>query len=308
MGNLPADPRSRRADTPERHTAGELARGYAFLVPLSAFVAVFVIVPVLGTFAASLMQDVTFLPKRFLGAGNFRALLSDPGFRQALRFTCLFTLVSVPLELFLGLGFALLLAHPSPARGLLRACVLIPWAIPAAVSGRVFQLVYNYHYGLANYLAGALGISNRPVNWLGTPVGAFASLVTADAWKTTPFVAIILLAGLSGIPEELYLQAEVDRAGFVRRFTRLTLPLLSPVLVVALLFRTIDALRVFDLVFVLTGGGPGGSTASLSLYGYQYFLGGDFGYGSAVSVVLFLIALCLSVLYVRAGRFARGLA
>lgn len=289
-------------------TRGELARGYAFLAPAAAFVAIFVIVPVIGTFANSLMQDVTFLPKEFIGAGNYRALLSDPGFRQALRFTCLFTLVSVPLEIFLGLAFALLLARPSPARGLLRACVLVPWAIPAAVSGRAFELIYNYHYGLANYLAGLLGLADRPVSWLGTPLGAFAALVTADAWKTTPFVAIILLAGLSAIPEELYLQAEIDRAGFIRRFFRVTLPLLSPVLVVALLFRTIDALRVFDLVFVLTGGGPGGSTTSLSLYGYNYFLGGDFGYGSAVSVVLFLIAFGLSVLYVRVGGFSRELA
>jgi len=308
VGNRPEEPRARQPATPGDHTPGELARGYAFLAPLSAFVAVFVIVPVIGTFADSLMRDVTFLPKRFLGPENYRALLTDPGFWQAMRFTCLFTLVSVPLELFLGLAFALLLARPSPARGLLRACVLVPWALPAAVSGRVFQLVYNYHYGLANYLAGLFGLSDHPVNWLGTPIGAFASLVTADAWKTTPFVAIILLAGLSGIPEDLYLQAQIDRAGFVRRFTRVTLPLLSPVIVVALLFRTIDALRVFDLVFVLTGGGPGGSTTSLSLYGYQYFLGGDFGYGSAVSVALFLVAFGLSVLYVRIGRFARELA
>ncbi|NNF84904.1 MAG: sugar ABC transporter permease [Deltaproteobacteria bacterium] len=306
MGVLSGDPRG--AAVPEEHTRAELIRGYAFLFPLATFVAVFILVPVIGTFAGSLMQDVTFLPKRFAGAENYRAMLSDPGFWQALRFTCLFTLVSVPLELFLGLLFALLLARPSPARGLLRACVLIPWAIPAAVSGRVFQLIYNYHYGLANYLAGIFGLTGQPVSWLGTPAGAFASLVMADAWKTTPFVAIILLAGLAGIPQELYLQAEIDRAGFFRRFTRVTLPLLSPVIVVALLFRTIDALRIFDLVFVLTGGGPGGSTTSLSLYGYNYFLGGDFGFGSAVSVALFLIAFGLSVLYVRVGQFARELA
>jgi multiple sugar transport system permease protein len=281
MGVLSGDPRG--PAVPEEHTRAELARGYAFLFPLAAFVAVFIIVPVIGTFAGSLMQDVTFLPKRFAGAENYRAMFSDPGFWQALRFTCL-------------------------ARGLLRACVLIPWAIPAAVSGRVFQLIYNYHYGLANYLAGIFGLADRPVSWLGTPAGAFASLVMADAWKTTPFVAIILLAGLAGIPQDLYLQAEIDRAGFVRRFTRVTLPLLSPVIVVALLFRTIDALRIFDLVFVLTGGGPGGSTTSLSLYGYNYFLGGDFGFGSAVSVALFLIAFGLSVLYVRVGQFARELA
>ena len=308
MGALPGNPGSGGPAIAEELTRDELARGYAFLLPLAAFVVVFILVPVIGTFAGSLMQDVTFLPKRFAGAENYRAMLSDPGFWQALRFTCLFTLVSVPLELFLGLLFALLLARPSPARGLLRACVLIPWAIPAAVSGRVFQLIYNYHYGLANYLAGIFGLADRPVSWLGTPAGAFASLVMADAWKTTPFVAIILLAGLAGIPQDLYLQAEIDRAGFVRRFTRVTLPLLSPVIVVALLFRTIDALRIFDLVFVLTGGGPGGSTTSLSLYGYNYFLGGDFGFGSAVSVALFLIAFGLSVLYVRVGQFARGLA
>jgi len=308
MGALSGNLSPRGPAVAEELTRGEFARGYAFLLPLAVFVAVFIIVPVIGTFAGSLMQDVTFLPKRFAGAENYRAMLSDPGFWQALRFTCLFTLVSVPLELFLGLLFALLLARPSPARGLLRACVLIPWAIPAAVSGRLFQLIYNYHYGLANYLMGTFGLTDLPVSWLGTPAGAFVSLVAADAWKTTPFVAIILLAGLAGISQDLYLQAEIDRAGFVCRFTRVTLPLLSPVLVVALLFRTIDALRVFDLVFVLTGGGPGGSTTSLSLYGYNYFLGGDFGYGSAVSVVLFLIAFGLSVLYVRVGKFGRELA
>jgi multiple sugar transport system permease protein len=308
MGTLPGNRRPRGQGLSEELTRDELAGGYAFLLPLAAFVAVFVIVPVIGTFADSLMQDVTFLPKRFVGTENYGALLSDPAFWQAFRFTCLFTLVSVPLELALGLSFALVLARPSPARGLLRACVLIPWAIPAAVSGRMFQLIYNYHYGLANYLMETFGLTDQPVSWLGTPAGAFVSLVTADAWKTTPFVAIILLAGLSGIPQDLYLQAEIDRAGFARRFTRVTLPLLSPVLVVALLFRTIDALRVFDLVFVLTGGGPGGSTTSLSLYGYNYFLGGDFGYGSTVSVVLFLVAFGLSVLYVRIGRFGRELA
>lgn len=308
MGTAPGNRRRRGAAIAEEFTRRDLAGGYAFLLPISVFVAAFVIVPVIGTLAGSLMQDVTFLPKRFAGTENYRALLADPGFWQSLRFTCLFTLVSVPLELMLGLAFALLLARPSPVRGLLRACVLIPWAIPAAVSGKVFQLIYNYHYGLANHLVKTFGLTDHPVSWLGTPVGAFASLVTADAWKTTPFVAIILLAGLSGIPQDLYLQAEIDRAGFLRRFTRVTLPLLSPVLVVALLFRTIDALRVFDLVFVLTGGGPGGSTASLSLYGYDFFLGGDFGYGSAVSVVLFLVALGLSVMYVRIGRFGRELA
>ncbi len=285
----------------------EIAGGYAFLAPVAVLLLALLFAPIAGTIGDSFLQDVTFLPKVFVGLENYRALLYDPGFLQAVRFTCLFTLVSVPIELVLGLVFALLLHRPSPVRGILRACVLIPWAVPAAVSGRIFELVYNFQVGPANYLAGLAGIADRPVNWLGTPASAFLSLVVADAWKTTPFAAILFLAGLSGIPEDLYRQAEVDRAGLLRRFFRITLPLLRPVIVVALLFRTIDALRVFDLVFVLTGGGPGGSTTSLSMYGYNYFTSGDFGYGSAVSVVLFLIAFTLSLLYVKAGRFRRTL-
>jgi multiple sugar transport system permease protein len=284
-----------------------MLRGYSFIAPLVAILLAFVFVPVVGTCIDSLYREVTFLPRAFIGLGNYQSLASDPGFRQSLRFTLLFVLASVPLELVLGLSFALLLHRPSPARGALRACVLIPWAVPAAVSGKVFELICNFQYGLANYLVQRIGLTDGPVNWLGSTGGAFFALVAGDVWKTAPFVAILFLAGLSAIPEDLYRQAAVDRAGPVQRFARITLPLLRPVFVVALLFRTIDALRVFDLVFVLTGGGPGGSTTSLSLYGYDAFTGGDFGYGSAVSVVLFLIAFTLSVAYVRIGRFGREL-
>jgi multiple sugar transport system permease protein len=284
-----------------------MLRGYSFIAPLVAILLAFVFVPVVGTCIDSLYREVTFLPRAFIGFGNYQSLASDPGFRQSLRFTVLFVLASVPLELVLGLSFALLLHRPSPARGALRACVLIPWAVPAAVSGKVFELICNFQYGLANYLVQRIGLTDGPVNWLGSTGGAFFALVAGDVWKTAPFVAILFLAGLSAIPEDLYRQAAVDRAGPVQRFARITLPLLRPVFVVALLFRTIDALRVFDLVFVLTGGGPGGSTTSLSLYGYDAFTGGDFGYGSAVSVVLFLIAFTLSVAYVRIGRFGREL-
>ncbi len=285
----------------------ETVRACGFLAPLAALLLAFVVVPVAGTIAGSLYRDVTFLPKAFIGSGNYRALVFDPGFRQSLRFTLLFALASVPLELALGLAFALLLHRPSRARAVLRACVLIPWAVPAAVSGRVFELICNFRYGLANFLANTVGLAGGPVNWLGSEWGAFSALVAADVWKTTPFVAILFLAGLSSIPDELHRQAAVDGAGAILRFRRITLPLLRPVVVVALLFRTIDGLRIFDLVFVLTGGGPGGSTTSLSLYGYDAFAAGDFGYGSAVSVVLFLVAFALSVIYVRIGRFGREL-
>ena len=285
----------------------ELWAALLFLAPLVMLVAVFVVVPVLGTLIDSLFLDVSFLERRFVGLENFTRLFADPGFRQALRFTGLFVAVSVPLEIALGLAVALVLNAPCRLRGLLRACALLPWAIPAAVSGRVFELVYNYSFGAANALLTRTGLVEAPVNWLGSDAGAFLAIVAADLWRTTPFAAIILLAGLAVIPQELYRQARIDRAGVWQRFVRITLPLLKPVLLIACVLRVIDALRVFDLVFVLTGGGPGGATTSVALYAFDYFAAADFGFGAAVGVVLFFIALGLSVAVLKAGRVEKGL-
>ncbi|MBE0603863.1 MAG: sugar ABC transporter permease, partial [Deltaproteobacteria bacterium] len=185
----------------------ELLRGYSFIAPLAACLLAFVFAPVVGTCVDSLYRDVTFLPRSFIGLGNYASLASDPAFLQSLRFTVLFVLASVPLELVLGLAFALLLHRPSPARGALRACVLILWAVPAAVSGKVFELIFNFQYGSANYLLQRIGLADGPVNWLGTAGGAFFAIVAGDVWKTAPFVAILFLAGLSAIPEDLYRQA-----------------------------------------------------------------------------------------------------
>lgn len=275
----------------------------AFVLPLLLFLAVLVLLPVVGTFWDSLERDVPYLPVQFVGLANYGAILRDPGFWDSVRFTVLFVAVSVPLELLLGLMIALVLNESFPGRALLRAVVLVPWAVPAAVSGRIFELIYNYSFGLANYLIQVSHLSGRPINWLGTKVGAFAAIVVADAWKTTPFVALLLLAGLTGINQDLYAQARVDRAGIFQRFVYITVPLLKPVLVVALLFRTIDALRIFDVIFVLTGGGPGGGTSALSMFAYTYFSSGDFGYGATASVLLFLWAVGFSFVTVRLARF-----
>jgi multiple sugar transport system permease protein len=281
----------------ERLTAG------AFLLPLVFFLAVLVLLPVLGTLWDSLERDVPYLPVLFVGLANYGAMFRDSGFWESVRFTVLFVAVSVPLELLLGLMIALVLNESFPGRALLRAAVLLPWAVPAAVSGRIFELIYNYSFGLANYLIQVTHLSAGPINWLGTKIGAFAAIVVADAWKTTPFVALLLLAGLAGISQDLYAQARVDRAGILQRFFYITLPILKPVLVVALLFRTIDALRIFDVIFVLTGGGPGGGTRALSMFAYTYFSSGDFGYGATASVLLFLFGLGFSILTVRLARF-----
>ncbi|MGC9337701.1 MAG: carbohydrate ABC transporter permease [Candidatus Cloacimonadia bacterium] len=286
----------------------EARSGYLFNLPIIFFAIAFFVVPIVGTIVTSFFQDVTFLPRKFIGLSNYKQLSSDPYFWQSGRFTILFVLVSVTLELVLGMIFALILNEKFRLRGLLRVSILIPWAIPIAISARIWQLIYNYSYGLFNFLTIQLGITTAPINWLGTPIAAFFAIVISDVWKTVPFMTIILLTGLSAIPEVLYKQAMVDGCNFYQRFRYITLPLLKPVVIVALLFRTIDALRIFDLVYVLTGGGPGGTTNSLSLYAYNYFLTGDFGYGSAVSVVIFLLAFILSITYIKLGRFRETMA
>lgn len=277
----------------------ERKNAFKYLFPLFCFLFLFIFLPVSVTFITAFTQDISFLPKKFIFLKNYALLFEDAGFWRSLYFTILFILVSVPLELLLGLAFALILNVRFPLHGILRALLLIPWAIPSAISARLWQLIYHYHYGLANYLLLNLGLSNTAFNWLGREVGAFCAVVFADVWKTVPFVAIILLAGLQAIPPEIYKQAKLDQADFLKIFFKITLPLLKPYVIVALLFRTIDALRVFDIIYVLTGGGPGGATTSLSLYAYKFFLNGDFGYGSAVAVVLFIISFLLALLYLR---------
>jgi multiple sugar transport system permease protein len=283
------------------------ATAWLLNVPLVLLAVVFIIIPVCGTLLTSLHRDVTFLPEQWIGLQNYLRLARDLHFWQSVRFTALFVLVSVALELGFGMLFALLLNERMPGQRFLRIALLVPWAIPMAVSARIWELMLNYQFGLFNFLIRWLGISQTPVNWLGSSWGAFAALVISDVWKTTPFVAIILLAGFAAIPRDLYRQAMIDGTHFVQRFRYITLPLLRPVLVVALLFRTIDAIRIFDLIYVLTGGGPGGATTSLSFYAFQYDVSGDFGYGSALALVTFLLAGLLAVGYIRAGHFGEVL-
>ncbi len=270
-------------------------------LPAYTLLIALILLPVVGTLHLSLYRDVVFTGREFVGVENYVRMLSDPHFQRSLLFTLKFTLVSVPVELLLGLAVALVINEKVPFRGLLRGVVLLPWAVPAVVSARIWQLMFNYSYGVLNHLTDSL-FSVR-LNWLGSEL-ALVSLVIADAWRTTPFVAVILLAGLQSIPEELYRQAKVDGAGLFRRFLHITLPVLKPFILIALLFRSVDALRVFDLAFVLTGGGPGGLTTPLSLYAYRFYLAGDFGYGSAISTALFLVSLTLSIIVARRLRSA----
>ncbi len=271
-----------------------------FLAPLFLFVLLFVLVPVIGALINSLFRDVSFLPVKFTGLMNYIRLSGDSAFRKAVVFTLLFSAVSVFLEMAAGILTASVINEEFRMRGLIRGIVLIPWAIPNVIGARMWQFIYQFEYGVHNFFMKAL--FGMPENWLGSPAGAFSALVAADVWRTTPFVAIIILAGMQNLPTSIYDQAKVDGAGMIARFFRITLPALKPILLIALIFRTIDALRIFDVILVMTGGGPGGTTSSISLLGYKAFLQGDFGYGSAISVAIFLLAFVIAMVYLKAGR------
>ena len=236
----------------------------------------------------------------FVGLENYARLLGDARFWNSFFNTFYFTAVSVSIELLLGLLIALALHRAFPGRGMMRAVVLIPWAVPTVVSAKMWQWIYNPDFGVLNYLLRECGVISANVNWLGHKYFAIHGVVLADVWKTTPFMALLLLAGLQVIPQDLYKAAMVDGAGAWRRFRHITLPLLRPAILIALLFRTLDAFRMFDTVYVLTGGGPGDKTETLSVYAYKLmFQTLQFGYGSAVSVITFACVLLISVLYIR---------
>ncbi len=273
-------------------------RGNRFVLPALVVLTLVTVYPVLSVLYLSLHRKMLlFGISRFTGLENYRFLLTDDRFWNALGNTVYFTGLSVSLELVLGMAIALLLNRRFRFQGLAIAAVLVPWAVPTVVSARMWEWLYNTDFGLLNYLLGA------KINWLGSPFWALNAAVCMDVWKTTPFVVILLLAGLKTIPPELYQAARIDGANAWALFRRITLPLLMPVILVALIFRTLDAFRIFDAVYVLTGGGPANTTETLSIYAYKVlFQTLQFGYGSALSVVVFLCTGAITVLYLRMLR------
>jgi multiple sugar transport system permease protein len=269
--------------------------GNKFIFPALLLLSLVTIYPVFFVFYLSLHRKLLIFDiSRFVGLENYLFLFSDDRFWNALKNTVYFTSVSVSLELILGLSIAILLQRSFRLKGFVRALVLIPWAIPTVVSAKMWEWIYNTDFGILNYIVGS------KINWLGNPFLALNAAVFMDVWKTTPFVAILLMAGLQVIPQELYQAAKVDGAGRWNTFKTITLPLLKPVILVVLLFRTLDAFRIFDAIYVLTGGGPANTTETLSIYAYKVlFQTLQFGYGSTLSVVVFLCIGCMSVLYIK---------
>ncbi len=237
----------------------------------------------------------------FVGLTNFKALAVDPDWWRAVANTVVFALASVTLETVLGLVVALTLNAHLPGRGLLRAAVLIPWAIPTVVSAQMWNWMYNDLYGVLNAIFLRLHLIAAPKAWTADPGLALAAVIAVDVWKTTPFMALLILAGLQLVPGEIYEATRIDGISPIKVFWRVTLPLIRPALMVAIIFRTLDALRIFDLPYVLTGSSR--VTASMAVFARQQLVEfSDVGYGSAAATFLFLVVAAFTAIYITAGQ------
>lgn len=281
----------------------ERAWGYLLASPAFLLVGLVAIAPIAAALWLSLHRRLpVFGVDEFVGAWNYLQIWSDDRFWAACRTTLYFTALSVAAELLLGFGLALLLDGLTNGMGgsprWAQVMIVVPWAIPTVVSAQIWAWLYQPDYGLLNYLLRQAGLITRAIDWLADPDWAIHAAIVMDVWKTAPFAALLLLAGLKTVPRDLYAAARVDGAGRWRQFRHITLPLLMPVVVIVLIFRTMDAVRVFDAVYVLTGGGPGNSTETLSIYAYKtLFQTLQLGYGSTLATAMFLIVAALSCLY-----------
>jgi trehalose/maltose transport system permease protein len=292
-----ARPRKRRRSNLQRK---QTRLAWVLLLPALAAVGFVALYPLGQTIYYS-FTDQQFLagiePTKWVGLANYKDLIHDSLFRDAVVRTVKFTLITVAFEFVLGMIIALVVNSGFKGRGVMRAMMLVPWAIPTVVAAQMWKWMYNDIYGVVNDFGVRLHLISHNVAWLAQPNTSLGSAAAVDIWKTTPFVALLLLAGLQVIPQELYEAARVDGASAWRQFWRITLPLLRPAILVALIFRTLDALRVFDIFYVLFGNRP--DTQTMAIFAQDTIVGtGDVGYGSAACVAIFLIIGLFTVIYV----------
>ncbi|MCB8819694.1 carbohydrate ABC transporter permease [Microvirga rosea] len=273
------------------------------LLPAALLLSLIIVYPVVRLVWTS-FQNLSLtsgVPAKFSGLENYALMLEDPIFWEATWNTVLITLITVPGALVFGLALALMANLPFKRKWPVRLSLLIPWALPLSFAGLIFAWFFHSEYGVVNDILRRVGISG--IIWFNSAGWAFAAICLTIIWKTSSFMALIILAGLQTIPRSLYEAADVDGAGRLRQFFEITLPLLKPAIVVALIFRTITALQTFDIPFTMTRGGPGTSTSTLAMYIHQNtvdFL--DLGYGSALAVVMFAISMCVTTVYLRMIR------
>ena len=292
-----------RSDSPVPggNDLSERALGALLLAPAAILLLVVVVYPIATLFWSSLHTadpNNAQAPELWAGLGNYVRAFDDGRFWRSTLNTVLYVVVTVPGALVIGLGLALLANKPFKVKWPVRLGLLLPWALPLVFAGLIFRWFFEYNTGVVNDWLAVAGI--EPVAWLSSPVPAFWAICVAIAWKASSFMALVLLAGLQTIPKSLYEAADVDGASVWQQFIEITLPMLRPAIFVALIFRTLDAFRVFDLVYVMTAGGPGTATEPVALYAFNALLQSlRFGYGSAVAVLIFLVTIGFALLYIR---------
>jgi trehalose/maltose transport system permease protein len=295
-------PRRRRRRTKLQRRQTRI--GWLLLLPSLAVVAFVAFYP-LGKTVYQSFTNQEFLaglePTKWVGLENYRELWHDTIFRDSVWLTVKFTLITVSLEFALGLIIALVVNSSFKGRGVMRAVMLVPWAIPTVVAARMWQWMLDDVFGVVNDILMKLHLISHPHAWIADPATSLAAVSAVDIWKTTPFVALLLLAGLQVIPQDLYEAANVDGASQLQQFWRITLPLLRPAILVTLIFRTLDALRVFDVFNVFFGNRQDMQT--MAVYAQSTIVGdGHVGYGAAVSVAIFLIIALFVVIYTVVNR------
>ena len=275
--------------------------GMAFITPTLLIITAILVYPILQSVVLSFGESSIdgSVPYKFVGFKHYFALLQTERFWNALTVTVIFTAISIPLELILGIGLALLLNEHFRFKGIARLAVLFPWALPTALNTLMWRWMYNTDYGVFNAVALQSGLADRPINWLGDDVLAMGAMVTVAVWKTSSFMALIILAGLQSIPRDLYEAGRMDGMSRWQEFCVIILPLLKGPILVALIVRSMDALRTFELPFNLTDGGPVTATESLSLYAYKVIFDFvEFNFGAAIVVVQFLVIFAMSLIYI----------
>jgi multiple sugar transport system permease protein len=278
----------------------DAATPWLLLAPALAATGILVLVPAAQTIWMSLHDVVLFRPRTrpFVGPANYLAALFDPVFWNSLLTSLIWVVVAVGLQFLIGLGAALLLNRRFAWRGIARAMVVVPWALPSVIIGLIWTWMLDFNLGLVNELGSRLGLLSHPVPWLSQPGTALAAVILAVVWQGFPFFAVTLLAGLQAIPTELYEAASLDGAGPFAKFWNVTVPGLAGVMTTALLLRMIWVANSLDLILVMTGGGPGTATQTLPLHAFlTAWSGGDYGKGSALAVILTLLLLGVVITY-----------
>lgn len=292
------DPMKRRLDLSQQ----DALIGFLLVLPSLLIILGIALQPILTTLYLSLFETTLgrITPDRFVWLGNYADLLSDPLFWVTIGRTLYFTIVSVAIELVLGIAIAQLIHSHPPGWKFLRTSLIIPWAVPTIVNGTMWRWIYNADYGALNGLLVQVGLIDKYIAWLTDPLTAMNLVILADVWHSVPFIALILQAALATLPPEMEEAAAVDGASALQRFFYLRLPLLRPAILVALVIRTVEAFRVFDMIYVITNGGPAYGTVTISYLTYlETFSFSHAGRGSALSFLISLFTLAMAFIYIR---------